>query len=93
MQMEKWDRTVLHINNIMAALVDRSIQLLGMHAVTGCDIESYPYNKGTLTALSKHLEGNFTELYSVVGEETATLEDLLKTGTISGDRKWNASTA
>ena len=25
-------------------------------------------------------EGNFPELYSVVGEETATLEDLLKTG-------------
>ena len=34
MQMEKWDGTVLHINNNVAALVDRSIQLLGMHAVT-----------------------------------------------------------
>ena len=37
-------------------------------------------NKGKLTALSKLREGNFPELYSVVGEETATLEDLLKTG-------------
>ena len=79
-QMEKWDGTVLHINNMMAALGDTSLQLLGMHAVTGCDTVSYPFNKGKLTALSKFREGNFLELYSVVGEETATLEILLKTG-------------
>ena len=79
-QMEKWDGTVLHINNIVAALGDTSLQLLGMHAVTGCDTVSYPFNKGKLTALRKLREGNFLELYSVVGEETATLEDLLKTG-------------
>ena len=78
-QMEKWDGTVLHINAIVAALGDSSIQLLGMHAVTVCDTVSYPFNKGKLTALSKLREGNFPELYSVVGE-TATLEDLLKTG-------------
>ena len=60
--MEKWDGTVLHINNNLAALVDRSLQLLGMHAVTCCDIESYPFNNGKLTVLSKLLEGNFTEL-------------------------------
>ena len=33
-QMEKWHGTVLHINNIVAALGDTSLQLLGMHAVT-----------------------------------------------------------
>ena len=65
---------------LVAALGDRSLQLLGMHAVTGCDTVSYPFNKGKLTALSKLREGNFPEMYSVVGEETATLEDLLKTG-------------
>ena len=64
----------------MAALGDRSLQLLGKHAATGCDTVSYPFNKGKLTALSKLREGNFPELYSVVEEETATLEDLLKTG-------------
>ena len=52
-QMEKWDGTVLRINDIVAALGDRSLQLLGMHAVTGCDTVSYPSNKGKLTALSK----------------------------------------
>ena len=82
-QMEKWDGTVLNINDIVAALGDRSLQLLGMHAVTCCDTVSYPFNKGKLTALSKLREGNFPELYSVVGEETATLEDLLKTGQTS----------
>ena len=65
---------------LVAALGDRSLQLLGMHAVTGCDTVSYPFNKGKLTALSKLREGNFPELYSVVGEETATLEDLLENG-------------
>ena len=79
-QMEKWDGTVLHINDIVAALGNLSLQLLGMHAVTCCDTVSYPFNKGKLTALSKLREGNFPELYSVVGEETAALEDLLKTG-------------
>ena len=79
-QMEKWDGTVLHINNIVAALGDTSLQLLGMHAVTGCDTVLYPFNKGKLTALSKLREGNFPELYSVVGEETAMLEDLLRRG-------------
>ena len=80
MQMEQWGGTVLHINNIVAALGDRSLQLLGMHAVTGCDTVSNPFNKGQLTALSKLREGNFPELNSVVREETATLEYLLKTG-------------
>ena len=35
--METWDETVLHINNSTPALGNRRIQLLGMHAVTGCD--------------------------------------------------------
>jgi hypothetical protein len=79
-QMEKWDGSVLHINQIATVLGDKSLQLLGMHAVTGCDTVSYPFNKGKITALSKLQEGDFPELYSVIGEETATHEDLLKTG-------------
>ena len=59
MQMEQWDGTVLHINNIVAALADRRLQLLGMRAVTARDTVSYPFNKGKLTAVSKLREGNF----------------------------------
>ena len=58
----------------------KSLQLLGMHAVTGCDTVSYPFKKGKLIALSKLQQCDFPELYSVVGEETATHEDLMKTG-------------
>ena len=36
------------------------------------------YKKGKLTALSKLQQGDFPELYSVVGEETATHEDLMR---------------
>ena len=79
-QMEQWAGTVLHINSIVDVLGDRSLQLLGMHAVTGCDTVSYPFNKGKLTALSKLREGNFPELNYVVREETATLEYLLRMG-------------
>ena len=33
-QLEKWDGSVLHVNDIAAALGDKSLQLLGIHAVT-----------------------------------------------------------
>lgn len=79
-EMEKWDGSVLNINKTVADLGDKSLQLLGMHAVTGCDTVSYPFNKGKLTALSKLRDGDFPELYSVLGEEAATHEDLLKVG-------------
>ena len=79
-QLEKWDGSVLHVNDNAAALGDKRLQLLGMHAVTGCDTVSYPFKKGKLTALSKLQQGDFPESYSVVGEETATHEDLKRTG-------------
>ena len=62
---------VLLINNIVAALGGRSLELLAMHAVTGCDIVSYPVNKEKLTALSKLREGNFPELCSWRGDGDA----------------------
>ena len=71
---------MLHINDIAVALGDKSLQLLGMHAVIGCDTVSYPFKKGKLIALSKLQQGDFPELYSVVGEETVTHEDLMRTG-------------
>ena len=79
-QMEKWYGSVLNINKTAAALGSKSLQLLVMHAVTGCDTVSYPFNKGKLTALNKLQECDFPGLYSVIGEEKATHKDLLKTG-------------
>ena len=73
---------MLHVNDIAAAraIGPTILQLLGMHAVTGCDTVSHPFKKGKLTALSKLQQGDFPELYSVVGEETATHENLMRTG-------------
>ena len=44
-QMERWDRTVLNINATCADLGPKCLQLLGMHALSGCDTTSYPYGK------------------------------------------------
>ena len=64
-QLEMWDWSVLHVNDIAAALGDKSLQLFGMHAVKGRDTVSYPFKKEKLTALSKLQQGDFPELYSV----------------------------
>ena len=79
-QLEKWDGSVLHANDIAAATGDKILQLLRMHAVIGCDTVSYPFKKGKIIALSKPQKGAFPELYSVVGEETATHEKLMRAG-------------
>ena len=60
--MEKWDGTVLNINKTATDHGDESLQLLGMHAVTGCGTVSYPFSKGNVTDLSKLREGEFPEL-------------------------------
>jgi len=49
-QMEHWDETVLDINSTCADLGPKSLQLLGMHALTGCNTTSYPYAKGQVSA-------------------------------------------
>lgn len=79
-QMEKWNGTVIDINDTAASLGDKSLQLLRMHAITGCDTVSYPYNKGKIIALSTLCEGSFEELSTSVGEKTTMHEELLMTG-------------
>ena len=53
-QMEKWDGVVLDVNATYAHL-GRTVcsQLLGEHALTGCDTVSYPFGKGKASML-KH---------------------------------------
>ena len=43
LQMERWERTVLYINATCVDLGPKCLQLLGMHALSGCDTTSYPY--------------------------------------------------
>ncbi len=46
----------------------KSLQLLGMHALSGCDATSYLYSKGKTTALNTLLSGNFGWCRHVMGE-------------------------
>ena len=78
-QMERWDGTVLDINATRADLGPQCLQLLGMHAISGCDTTSYPCAKGKFSALKTMLDGDFPGLDDVLGEVGATHDDLLKT--------------
>ena len=51
-QMEKWDGVVLDVNATCAHLGSTVCsQLLGAHAITGCDTVSYPFGKGKASML------------------------------------------
>ena len=76
--MEQWDRTVLDINATCTNLGPKCLQLLGMHALSGCDTASYPFGKGKATALKTLLAGDYHGLANVQGEVGATIEDLIE---------------
>ena len=57
MQMEWWDGTVLDINSTCTDLGPKCLQLLGLHALSGCDTVSYPYSNGKISALNTLLTG------------------------------------
>ena len=80
MQIERWDGTVPDINQTCIKLGSKCLQLLGMHALTGCDTTSFPFNKGKVSALSVIEAGDFPGLFHVLGEEDAMRWDLLGVG-------------
>ena len=77
-QMERWDGTVLDINATCAELGMQCLQLLGMHALTGCITTSYPHGKGKVRALNTLVSGNCPGLADVVGEVGATHTELME---------------
>ena len=79
--MEKWDGVVLDVNATYAHLGRTGCsQLLGAHAITGCDTVSYPFGKGNASILKTLDEGDFLGLFYVLGEEGASQEDLMAVG-------------
>lgn len=81
MQMEKWDGIALDINATCANLGDGVCsQLLGAHAITGCDTVSYPFGKSEASVLKTLKAGDFPGLFDMLGEEGATEEDLMAVG-------------
>ncbi len=80
-QMEKWDGVVLDINATCTNLGDAMCsQLLGAHAITGCDTVSYPFGKGNASVLKTLKAGDFPGLFDILGEEAATDADLMAVG-------------
>ena len=79
-QMERWNGVVIDINGTCLLLGSKCLQLPGMHAISGCDTVSYPFNKGKISALNILKAGKFVALYEVLGEENATDAELMETG-------------
>ena len=79
-QMENWEGKVLSINTTCKELGQKSLELLGMHYLTGSDTTSYFYGKGKVSALKTLKEGNFSGLHTVLGETNASETDLMKVG-------------
>ena len=79
-QMERWNGVVIEINAICLLLGSKCLQLPGMHAVSGCDTVSYPFNKGKISALNIPKAGEYAALYKVLGEENSTDAELVETG-------------
>ena len=76
--MERWDGTVLDINATCTNLGPKCLQLLGMHAISGCDTTSYPYGRGKLSALHTLMAGDFPGLADVLGEVNVSQAELLE---------------
>ena len=52
-QMERWNGDVLDVNETVQKLEPRKCsQLLGIHAMSGCDTVSHPFRKGRISALA-----------------------------------------
>ncbi len=51
-QLERWNGVVIDINATCLLLGSKCVQLPGMHAISGCDTVSYPFNKGKISALN-----------------------------------------
>ena len=79
-QVPAADGAVLKINQTCTKLGSKCLQLLGMHALTGCDTTSFPFNKGKVSALSVLEAGYLPGLFHVFGEEDAMQWGLLEVG-------------
>ena len=80
-QIEKWDGTVVNINDTVSRLGSTCSGILGMHALSGCDTASYLNGKGRVSALKVLSQNNITGLDSELGETGASEADLMATAT------------
>lgn len=79
-QMENWDGNVLSIRAKYDRPGAKSLQLLGMHHLTGSGTTSYMYGKGKPTAIKIIINSYLGELETVLIEIGASDGYLLKAG-------------
>ena len=79
-QMKPWDGSIIDINATCNELGPKCLKLLGMHALSGCDAVSYPFNKGKVAALNVLKAGNFPNVFDTLGEEGVSLDSVRETG-------------
>ena len=67
-QMEKWNGDALDVNKTIEQQgLRKCSQLLGLHALSGCDTVSYPFGKGNKSAINL-LEIDIPGLDQVLGQ-------------------------
>ena len=79
-QLDRLCGAILNINESSSLLGAKSLQLLGMHALSGCDSVSYPFGHGKATALNVLKSADHCGLYTVFGDQSANHQQLLETG-------------
>ena len=78
-QLDRWCGAILNINETSSLLSAKSLQLLGKHALSGCDTMTYPVGHGKATALKALTSADHSGLYTVIGEQSANHQQLLET--------------
>ena len=74
-QMQKWNGIVLNINNTVINLGNKCQNILGVHALSGCDTVSYPFGKGKKSAF-KILKNYELPNMDKMGEVDATNDEI-----------------
>ena len=77
--IKRFDGKTIDINASAMALGDTCVQLLPMHAVTGCDSVLYPFGKGKVPSWKVIMDSDDLEI-EVFGESNATISDVMRTG-------------
>ena len=71
--MRKYDGRIIDINATSAKLGDKCLDLLVVHAISGCDTVSYPFGKGKVSAINTMLKMDI-DLKAFANPEATELE-------------------
>ena len=77
--MKKMNGKLININEVCRKLGPKCIEVLGLHALTGCDTTSYPYGKGKVSALNI-LKNHDSIGLQIIGDPLACQEEVLAVG-------------